>query len=99
MLDRELCKLGVLPDPRELRLVVPQEVTREAAVLAGLKTDKEVERSRSRINRLLKLLPTYRFDESTIPIAEFPDPPVESPAERAAYVTSKLDRLVPYEST
>jgi hypothetical protein len=98
VLESELHKLGVLPDSDELRLAVRQEVTKEAAILAGLSTEREVERTCNRIGRLLKLLPSYQFDELTIPIVEYPYPPsgIGSPAQLAEYVMSKLDRLVPY---
>jgi hypothetical protein len=98
VLDNELRKLGAVPDSKELRLIVRQEVEKDAAILAGLSNEKEVERTRSRIRRLLELLPTYRFDNVTIPIVEYPYPPsgIESPSQLAQYVMSNLDRLVPH---
>lgn len=99
VLEAELFKLGLLPDSNELRLGVRRELEIETGSLAVLGEEQKSSEKFSRIKQLLKLLPTYEFNDLTIPIVEYPYPPsgIVNYSNLAKYLMRELDRLVPCE--
>ena len=99
ILDDELTKLGVLPDSNDLRLAVRCELEREADKISKLGEENEDLKNLKRITQLLKLLPTYEFNNLTIPIVEYPYPPsgIVGTTKLAKYLMNNLELLVPNE--
>jgi hypothetical protein len=99
-LQKSLFESGVLPDSALLRSEIRGAVTnwcKRVAETGVVELDGVI----PSVIRLLRLSTTYRFNEVSIPIVEFPYPPsgIENPKGLADYILMRLDELIPSNPT
>jgi hypothetical protein len=95
LLTSQLYKSGVLPAGQEFRIALKDVVMAEADNLHEASAEKATATTR-RIEILFQLLPDYEFNDTSIPIVEFPYPPsrIGTPKELKNYLVDHIDRIL-----
>jgi hypothetical protein len=96
ILEGRLVEQGVLPDSKSWRLALKAAILHETEQLQRDPSETTTARMLARIEKLLRLAPSYEFNSVTIPIVEYPYPPsgVVSIVQLKEYIRQNIDRVL-----